>query len=65
MKEIHKRWFVELYTKEIEHVKGMLENERVWHKGSATPEQEQIHRENIECLNEYEKQLQEKLNEVQ
>lgn len=41
-----------------------MENERIWWKGSATPEQEKIHLENIARLNAYEQQLQQKLKEV-
>lgn len=60
MDKIIKNWFITLYNREIENVKGAIENEMIWMKGSDTPEQEQAHIENIARLNEYEKQLQEK-----
>ena len=65
MDEIIKNWFIELYTKEIENVRGTMENERIWWKGSATPEQEEVHLKNIARLTEYERQLLEKVKEVQ
>lgn len=40
-------------SEEIEDVKGTISNERLWVKGSETPEQIQMHEENIAELEEF------------
>lgn len=42
---------------EIAEVKGSIENEKVWRRGSANGEQRMLHTRNIVCMREYIKTL--------
>ena len=63
MNETVRIWFEELYTKEIEEVKGTIKNERIWELG-YDGEEPNPHTENIEVLEEYLERLEEKLEEL-
>lgn len=63
MHETVRIWFEELYTKEIEEVKGTIKNERMWELGYYG-EEPNPHTENIEVLEEYLERLEEKLEEL-
>lgn len=63
MNETVKTWFEELYTKEIEEIKGTISNERLWELG-YDGEEPNPHTENIETLKEYLEMLEEKLKEL-
>lgn len=63
MNETVKMWLEELYTKEIEEIKGTISNEHLWELG-YNGEEPNPHTENIEVLKEYLDVLEEKLNEI-
>ena len=63
MNETVRIWFEELYTKEIEEVKGTIKNEHIWELG-YDGEEPNPHTENIEVLEEYLERLEEKLKEL-
>ena len=63
MNETVKIWLEELYTKEVEEVKGTIENEHLWELGYDGDEPNP-HTENIEVLEEYLEYLEEKLKEL-
>ena len=63
MNETVRIWFEELYTKEIEEVKGNIKNERIWELG-YDGEEPNPHTENIEVLEEYLERLEEMLEEL-
>ena len=64
MNETVKMWLEELYTKEIEEIKGTISNEHLWELG-YDGEESNPHTENIELLKEYLDVLEEKLNKIQ
>ena len=63
MNETVKLWFEELYTKEIEEVRGTISNEHLWELGYDGDEPNP-HTANIEVLQEYLDRLEEKLEEL-
>ena len=63
MNETVKIWFEELYTKEIEEIKGTISNEHLWEL-EYDGEEPNPHTENIETLKEYLEMLEEKLKEL-
>lgn len=63
MSEMVKIWLEKLYEKEIEEVKGTIQNEHIWELG-YDGEEPNPHTENIENLKEYLETLKEKLAEV-
>lgn len=64
MNETVKVWLEELYKKEIEEVKGTIENEKMWELGYDGKEPFNPHTDNIMVLEEYVKVLKEKLAEL-
>lgn len=63
MNETVRIWFEELYTKEIEEVKGTIKNEHIWELG-YDGEEPNPHTENIMALMEYIEVLETKLAEL-
>ena len=63
MSETVKIWLEELYTKEIEEIKGTISNEHLWELG-YDGEEPNPHTENIEVLTEYLEVLKSKLEEL-
>ena len=63
MNETIKIWLEELYKKEIEEIKGTVDNERIWEAG-YNGEEPNPHTENIKVLKEYLEILEEKLEEL-
>ena len=64
MNETVKFWLEELYKKEIEEVKGTIENEKMWELGYDGQEPFNPHTDNIMVLEEYVEVLKEKLAEL-
>ena len=64
MNETVKFWLEELYKKEIEEVKGTIENEKKWELGYDGQEPFNPHTDNIMVLEEYVEVLKEKLAEL-
>ncbi|MBO7734723.1 MAG: hypothetical protein J6S67_19340 [Methanobrevibacter sp.] len=46
-------WLDNLFDTEIGETRGTIANEKIWLRGSDTPEQEYCHMKNIETLNQY------------
>ena len=63
MSEAVRIWFEELYIREINEIKGTIENERIWELG-YDGEEPNLHTENIKTLTEYLEMLEEKLEEL-
>ena len=63
MNETVKIWLKELYSKEIEEIRGTISNEHIWELG-YDGEEPNPHTENIEVLREYLEVLEEKLEEL-
>lgn len=63
MDEMIKNWFMKLYKNEIEEVKSIIDNEKLWEKGHCRQEPNP-HTENIIKLKEYMAVLLAKLEEV-
>lgn len=64
MNEMIKNWLTELYENEIEETKVAISNENLWILGSETKEEEQMHLDNMENLNEYIVTLKTLLNDI-
>ena len=64
MSDIVKQWFIQLYEKELESVKGAISNERLWQKGADSIEQATMHEQNIVDLLEYENELMKRLESL-
>nr|DAV02856.1 MAG TPA: hypothetical protein [Bacteriophage sp.] len=64
MNEMIKFWLTELYENEIDETKTTISNENLWMLGSETKEEEQMHLDNMENLNEYIATLRTLLNDV-
>ena len=58
-----KKYLENLYTNEIEEVKGTIENEHIWELG-YDGEEPNPHIENIKVLKEYIRVLENKINEL-
>ena len=63
MNETVRTWLEELYSKEIEEIKGTIRNEHLWELG-YDGEEPNPHTENIERLKEYIEILESKLEEL-
>ena len=63
MNETVKIWLKELYSKEIEEIKGTISNEHIWEIG-YDGEETNPHTENIEVLKEYLEVLESKLEDL-
>ena len=63
MNETVKMWLEELYTKEIEEIRGTISNEHLWELGYDGDEPNP-HTETIEVLKEYLDVLESKLEEL-
>ena len=64
MNETVKNWLEKLYKKEIEEVKGTINNEHLCELGYDGNEPTNPHTENIEVLKEYIEALESKLEEL-
>lgn len=65
MNEMIKFWLTELYENEIDETQATISNENLWMLGSKTKEEEQMHLDNIENLNEYIATLKTLLNDIE
>ena len=63
MNETVRTWLEELYSKEIEEIKGTISNEHLWELG-YDGEDPNPHTENIEVLAEYLDVLESKLDKL-
>ena len=57
-------WLSFMLEAEIGDTEGTIENEKLWAKGSANEDEEQMHLENMETLKEYKNVLTQALNEL-
>jgi hypothetical protein len=64
MTETIKNWLSELYEREIKEVIGAISNESIWLMGADVWEEEKIHLDNMEALNEYVATLKTLLNDI-
>lgn len=64
MNEMIKFWLTDLYEREIKEAMGVISNENIWLMGADTPEEEQMHLDNIANLNEYIATLKTLLNDI-
>lgn len=65
MNEMIKFWLTELYENEIDETQATISNENLWMLGSKTKEEEQMHLDNMENLNEYIATLKTLLNDIE
>lgn len=65
MNEMIKFWLTELYENEIDETQATISNENLWMLGSETKEEEQMHIDNMENLNEYVATLKTLLNDIE
>ena len=64
MSEMVKNWLIKLYEREIEEALGSISNERIWLMGTDVLEEEKMHLDNMENLNEYIATLRTLLNDI-
>lgn len=64
MSEIVKNWLIKLYEREIRVALGALSIERTWLIGTDVWEEEKMHLDNMENLNEYIATLRTLLNNI-
>lgn len=64
MTETIKNWLTQLYENEIDETQATISNENLWMLGSKTKEEEQMHLDNMENLNEYIATLKTLLNDI-
>ena len=64
MNEMVKNWLIELYEREIEEALGSISNERIWLMETDVWEEEKMHLDNMENLNEYIATLRTLLNDI-
>ncbi len=65
MTEMIKFWLTKLYENEIDETQATISNENLWMLGSKTKEEEQMHLDNMENLNEYIATLKTLLNDIE
>lgn len=65
MNEMIKFWLTKLYENEIDETQATISNENLWMLGSKTKEEEQMHLDNMENLNEYIATLKTLLNDIE
>lgn len=53
MSEIVKIWLEDMFDQELEEIEGSIENNKVWLKGAATPEEADETKRTIAYLEEY------------
>lgn len=64
MNAIVKNWLTQLYEREIKEALGSISNERIWMMGTDVWEEEKMHLDNMENLNEYVATLKTLLNDI-
>lgn len=64
MNAIVKNWLTQLYEREIKEALGSISNERIWMMGTDVWEEEKMHLDNMENLNEYIATLRTLLNNI-
>ena len=64
MTETIKNWLTQLYEREIKESLSSISNERIWMMGTNVWEEEKMHLDNMENLNEYIATLRTLLNDI-
>lgn len=64
MTETIKNWLTQLYEREIKEALSLISNERIWMMGTDVWEEEKMHLDNMENLNEYIATLRTLLNNI-
>lgn len=64
MTETIKNWLTQLYEREIKESLSSISNERIWLMGTDVWEEEKMHLDNMENLNEYIVTLKTLLNDI-
>ena len=64
MTETIKNWLTQLYEREIKESLRSISNERIWMMGTNVWEEEKMHLDNMENLNEYIATLRTLLNDI-
>lgn len=64
MTETIKNWLTQLYEREIKEALNSISNERIWMMGTDVWEEEKMHLDNMENLNEYIATLRTLLNNI-
>ena len=64
MTETIKNWLTQLYEREIKEALDSISNERIWLIGTDVWEEEKMHLDNMENLNEYIVTLKTLLNDI-
>lgn len=64
MTETIKNWLTQLYEREIKEALGSISNERIWLMGTDVWEEEKMHLDNMENLNEYIVTLKTLMNDI-
>lgn len=64
MTETIKNWLTQLYEREIKESLSSISNERIWMMGTNVWEEEKMHLDNMENLNEYIVTLKTLLNDI-
>lgn len=64
MNAIVKNWLTQLYEREIKEALGSISNERIWMMSTDVWEEEKMHLDNMENLNEYIATLRTLLNDI-
>ena len=64
MTETIKNWLTQLYEREIKEALSLISNERIWMMGTDVWEEEKMHLDNMENLNEYIATLRTLLNDI-